>query len=187
MIHYTLLPEKQIRALKREYRVRLLIFLLFFMSCSILVGVLSLTPAFVSSYLEEKGLMNMIILAEKNKKVQQTGNLIKDFSKSNEMVKRLKENKSSIIFSDIISNIITYKPQGLSIRSFSISEENTTGTSTIVAIIQGKSSSRETLVLFKDRLESDPLVSKVELPVSDLVKSKDISYSIKVSFIQIPL
>jgi hypothetical protein len=53
------------------------------------------------------------------------------------------------------------------------------GTSTVEVVIRGTADTRDALVLFKRRLEQDPLISSVELPVSDLAKSKDITFALK--------
>lgn len=180
MIHYTLLPEKEIKILKREYRIRLVIFLLFFMSCSVLAGIISLVPAYVYSYTREKEVLNRLTELQKNR---EDGGLVaikKELADTSTMIKKIKDGDSSIIYSSIVYNIINHKPVGVSINNFDLSSTGTSATSTISVTMQGKASTRESLVTFRDRLAKDPLITKVELPVSDLAKSKDISYSIKV-------
>lgn len=185
MIHYTLLPENEIKKLKREYRTRLVIFMLFFMSCAVLFGIAALAPGYILSYSLEKDALDKLDVLQKSRQTSGSNNMIKELADSNKIINKLKDYKTSIPFSSIISKIISYKPSGVSIRSFDVSSLTEEASSTINAVIQGKASSRESLVLFRDKISSDPLVEKVELPVSDLAKSKDISYSIKISIKQI--
>ena len=56
MIHYTLLPEKEAGALRLEYKIRILIVLLFFVSCAVIVGIISLIPGYVISSIKENEL-----------------------------------------------------------------------------------------------------------------------------------
>jgi hypothetical protein len=182
MIHYTLLPEKEIKALKREYRMRLVIFFLFFMSVAVLVGIFSLAPAFVISYTQEKEALEHLKKVEKNRKDKGLDSVVKELSETNLIIKKLEENTNDIVFSKVIFKIIGYKTNGLTIKSFDVSKAPN-ATSTVDVVIQGKASTRDSLISFKNKLESDPLISNLQLPVSDLAKSKDISYSIKISII----
>ncbi len=186
MIHYTLLPEKEIKILKREYRFRLLIFVLFFMSFAIMVGTISLIPSFLFSYSLEKESLTKIEELHKNRKDDEIKAIITELGQSTKLMNKLANSDNSVVFSHLISKIIGHKPKGLFIRSFDLSVEKETASSTSVLVtIQGKSTSREALVSFRDRLSSDPLILSVDLPVSDLAKSKDILYSIKISINQI--
>lgn len=184
MIHYTLLPEKEIKTLKREYRLRLFIFFFFFMSCAVLVGIASIIPAFLLSFSQEKDALNHVKAIEKSRKEKGIDSIVKELSGGSVILKKLNDNSNGRIYSKMIFQIINDKPNGLTINSFDIASTKN-ATSSIVVVIQGKAPTRELLVNFKDKLESDPLVTKVELPVSDLAKNKDISYSMKVSLIGI--
>jgi len=180
MIHYTLLPENEIKALKKEYRTRLTVFQLFFMSCAVLIGTGSLLPAYIFSYNQEKSALDQLSSFQKSRQERGMDSVMSDFKITNDAIALIDMSKESIGYSNIISNIIRQKPYGLTIKSFSLGETNATATSSITAVIQGKSNTREELIKFRDSLELDPRVLKVELPVSDLAKNKNISYSIKI-------
>ena len=186
MIHYTLLPEKEIKKLKKEYRTRLVIFLLFFMSCSVFVGIISLAPAYIFSYTQEKEVLDRLAELQIKRQTDVVGSIKKELTDVTTIINKIKTGSDSVIYSNIVSKIISQKPSGVSIKSFDMQATGESATSTIIAVIQGKAITRESLVAFKDRLTKDPLISKVELPVSDLAKSRDISYSIKVSLTPIP-
>jgi hypothetical protein len=186
MIHYTLLPEKEIKKLRREYRIRLTIFLLFFMSCSVFVGIISLMPAYIYSYTQEKEALDKLEELQAKRKSDTIGPIKKELSDNTIVINKIKNINDSVIYSNIVSKIISQKPSGVSIKSFDMQAAGGSATSTVTVAIQGKALTRESLVAFKDRLTKDPLITKVELPVSDLAKSRDISYSIKVSITPIP-
>ena len=182
MIHYTLLPEKEIKALKREYRMRLVIFFLFFMSVAVLAGIFSLTPGFVLSYTQEKEALSHLKNVEKNRKDNGLDSIVKELNETNTIIKKLEDHSGDLVYSRIIFQIIGHKTSGLTIKSFDISK-SPNATSTADVVIQGKATTRDSLISFKNKLEADPLISNLQLPVSDLAKSKDISYSIKISII----
>lgn len=185
MIHYTLLPEKEIKILKREYRTRLVIFMLFFMSYAVLVGIISLAPAYILSYNREKEVLSRLEELKKDRQDNGQNTMLNELASSTSIINKIKERKDSVIFSTIISQIIDYKPVGVTIKSFDINLSGDEKSSIITMVIQGKALTRESLVSFKNKLSTDPMITNVELPVSDLAKSKDISYSIKININQI--
>ncbi len=55
-----------------------------------------------------------------------------------------------------------------------------TASTTVDLRISGIAKTRETLIAFKKKVETNPMVAKVDLPVSDLAKSKNISFILKI-------
>ncbi len=181
MIHYTLLPEKELRMLKREYRIRLLIFSIFFTSIAVLIGILSLIPAYMLSYTEEKEALDSIESLRKNRKQSGLDVITAELKQSDIILKKINSFGKSVPFSQSVSTVLGNRVPGITLHSFQFLNSINTASSTMSFTIQGKSGTREALVAFKNKLEADPAVLKVELPVSDLVKSRDISFSIKLS------
>lgn len=180
MIHYTLLPEKEMRRLRREYRVRVFIFLLFFISCAITVGIGFLIPSYILSYNQEKESIKKIESIQKDREVSGIDNILKELSNSSDLLKKLKVDENPVIFSDIIKIVLNYKSGGVSIQAIQITK-NTEASSTVEMILQGKATTRERVLEFKKKLEQDERIVKVELPISDLAKSKDLVFSIRIT------
>lgn len=179
MIHYTLLPEKEMRALRREYRIRVFVVLFFFISCGIVVGIGSLMPSYLSSYTSEKEAIEKVASIKQDRKVSGMDNLSKELNQSYELVKKLKTDEDSLIFSDIIKKIIGHRKSSISINSIQLSRIDDVLSSSEI-ILQGKSTTRDALLDFKKSLEADASISKIELPISDLAKSKDINFAIRI-------
>jgi len=161
------------KTLRREYRFRFIITLLFFMSCGVVVGIGALTPAFIFSYSQEKEALEKVKVLQKSREENGMGDISKELARTNVYIKKLQTASSSAVFSPTISQIIGLKTSGVKIILFKFSEA--------FVYIDGKASTRESLVEFKNRLESDPSIKSVELPVSDLAKSRDITFSLKLS------
>lgn len=180
MIHYTLLPGAERKALKREYRIRLFIFSLFFISTAILAGTISLIPAYVQSYSQEKSALVNVENIKKNRKQSDTDRIINELKTTDENIKKINSFPKQIQYSGIIVKLIENKNNGIAINSIQFPTNTNNATSSITAVLQGRANTREALVQFKNKIEADPGVMSVELPVSDLAKSKEINYSIKV-------
>jgi hypothetical protein len=181
MIHYTLLPEKELRLLKREYRTRVTIFMIFFFSFAVFFGICALIPAYIYSYNQEKALILNLEKLHKNRTERGIETVKKELENSALLIDKLKKHKAPFIYSDLISQVVSNKPSGVSISSFSITFDRQSTTTQAVIVVQGISNTRDELILFRDGLEADPLVSNVELPISDLAKGVNISYSIKIN------
>lgn len=183
MIKYTLLPEIEERTLKREYKTRLFIVLLLFLSLSVVAGIIFLLPSYMLSYSQESKAIENASVVEKGRQERGIAQVEKELTLSQKTIDLLLGNMNPVKNSLVIQEIISNRPSGAGINSFNISKAE--GTSTpITAIIQGKADSRESLIEFKKNLENDETISKVELPISDLAKNKDISFSIRLEMKQ---
>lgn len=183
MIHYTLLPEKETKFLKKEYKIRLFIISAFFICCGVMIGVISLLPAFILSKYQEKEALDHIQSIKNEGQQKEITTILVELSDSSKIIKKIKEDQSSIVFSNFISEIILHKNGQISINSIKMSIPNN-ASSSIEVILQGKASSRESLVTFKKDLENDARIINTELPISDLAKSKNISFAIKFNMTQ---
>lgn len=181
MINYTLLPEKETKSLKREYRTRLFVVLFFFISCGIAVGILSLTPAYILSYFQEQRALEDVKIIEKGRQDRGTDTIISALASTTDITSRLKGHEDSIVFGDVIARTLLHRPSQVTLTSFQISKIPVEGAlpTSVEVVLQGKASTREALVNFKKQLEGDVGISKVELPLSDLAKSKNILFAVK--------
>ncbi|HEY4494767.1 MAG TPA: hypothetical protein VJC02_01545 [Candidatus Paceibacterota bacterium] len=180
MIHYTLLPENEMKSLRHEYRIRLIILALFFICSIVVVGILILIPSYVISDVQEKGALNRVKELKSSQEASGVAEIEKNLALVENITKRIIANDNNISYSSLIEDVISHKTKEVKINSFSVSKA--TGTSTPVEIIvQGKASTRDSLVIFKNNIESDKQFSKVELPVSDLAKSKDIGFALRLT------
>jgi predicted CopG family antitoxin len=180
MIHYTLLPEKEIKSLKFEYRIKTLVVLFFFISSSIIVGICSLLPSYILSYSQEKTTIqkkqDIINNSDKEHEIFTT-----ELSNSYKILKKIKSEQTSFNPSDLINKIISYKNQSITLNSFQISKSQN-ASSTVDIIVQGRALTRNSMIDFKSSLEKDAGISRVELPVSDLTKNKNVDFAFRIKF-----
>ncbi len=177
MIHYTLLPDKEIKSLKKEYRTRLFIVMAFFVSFGILAGLVSLVPSYVFSYTREKEALKNLQVLQDSRRERGTDVVMKDLAETQKLVDALKGHKDSAEFSQVIAEIILRKNPLVSLNSFQINQ-SVTASSSLNVVVQGKALTRDSLLLFKKSLEQNPLISKIDLPPSDIAKKENISFAL---------
>lgn len=179
MIHYTLLPKHDIDVLKREYRIRVFTLFLLLLSCSIVIGIGALIPAYIYSYYQEQNTIKELKNVQDKKESQGIYSIVKNLEDSEKFIKKLKDDNQSISFSGTIDRIMNHSSDLVLINSFQVIYTPKSATSSADIIIQGKSPKRESLFLFKKKLESDRNIYDIEMPISDLAKGSDIPYAIK--------
>ncbi len=105
---------------------------------------------------------------------------LKELKQSNDIVKKLKADDSNLQFSVIIQKVLENKLPDITFSAIQISKSNDkSASSSMEVIVQGKSQSRESLLAFKKNLEANPAILKVDLPISDLAKSKNIAFAFR--------
>ncbi|MEK7095369.1 MAG: hypothetical protein AAB917_01800 [Patescibacteria group bacterium] len=179
MIHYTLLPDDEIKKLRWEYRIRLSIILLFFVSCAMVIGTFSLIPSYILS--DTQGIQAVKNAEELQKSRQARGidQVEKELAQNQMLTRELNLENKEIMFSDIIQSISKHRSGQVTLSAFELSGFQTKSTTTISAVIQGKALTREALIAFKDSLENDSKFAGIELPISDLAKSKNINFAMR--------
>ncbi len=180
MIHYTLIPPEEMRALRREYRMRLCIVISFFVSCGVVLGIISLIPAYLYSRAQESEVALRTEKLQEGRKASGIVQIEKDLSQSQAIAEQITAEMDQIVHSDSIARVVALRPQQVLISSFAFSRASGT-TTPYEIIVQGKAPTREVLIAFEKELKESPAFSKVDLPLSDLVKSKNISFALKLS------
>jgi hypothetical protein len=179
MIHYTLLPREEMKELRKEYRIRLFIVASFFFSSVFIIGIFSLLPSYTLIHNQEKESVNRREELQKNRKESGADQIEKDLVESQTIADMIVVHEDQTTHSNIVQRIISHRSRNVTLSSIEISRSSGTSTPWAV-IVQGKSVTRESLLDFKKNLEGDAVFSQVELPLSDLAKSKNISFGLRI-------
>ncbi|MBP6858511.1 MAG: hypothetical protein KBC33_01615 [Candidatus Pacebacteria bacterium] len=139
------------------------------------IGIGSLFPAYVKVSFEERGQAALLQgdmggqasggIAEMTRELQEDTMLMRELSRT------LGGQRPSTLVKDVVSARGSVKIQSIVVSDIS--------TTSAVMVIQGVAATRESLVSFKTRLENMSVGNKVELPISELAKSKDIPFSLR--------
>jgi Tfp pilus assembly protein PilN len=188
----TLLPKNEIRHLKHEYRLRVVILLFLFLSAAVWVGIVSLFPAYILSVVEGTNASNEATKISNNLTTtssNQTNTGVKD---ANNVIAAVASTQDSLFFSSLIEDIDARRVPGMIITNFSLSHANggagsasaNTAVSGSAISISGTAATRDVLVAFEQNLENDPRLTKVELPVSALALETNINFTMSMQGIQ---
>lgn len=179
MIHYILLPSKERKALQREYRIRLAILMMLFASISIMVGILCLLPSYLHISNAEDNVLSQKMTLLQSRKDSGGEEIQKSLLRTQVIAEKVLSpiNSQPLLYEDILQKIIVLKKKDVVLRSMSMSL--TQGTSTVASVVVlGQATTRESLLDFKTQLENNPIFAEVTLPLSDLAKSREVSFSL---------
>lgn len=112
-----------------------------------------------------------------------------EINKSQESIRNLNKKVIAVskIFSeksyqeDIINEIASYVPSSISINSLAINKE----TQNPSVIVRGFSKDSDSIYAFKKNLESSKRVKKISFPLGDLIKDKDIDFTVSFEFLKV--
>lgn len=182
MIHYTLLPEEEIRKLRKEYRIRFIIILFFFISCAIIIGILSLFPSYILSRNQGSQAEKSREELQKSREERGIAQVEKELDQSKKIINEIDAELPKAVFSDLVTSIASHRTSSILISDFELKSTQAKGTTTVEIVIQGKALTRDALLSFKKSLDQDKRFSSAELPISDLARSKDIPFAIRLIF-----
>ena len=176
-MQHTLLPPQERTILRREYRIRVLIIFCFLLSVVGLIGAGALFPSFLFALNEEKVQLSLLDSLRKGKSESGVTALELDFRRDNALIAALSKEPKTPRPSVTIQSIVGVRG---TVKLNSITVDTPTE-DTVSIIIQGIAPNRDALLAFKVRLEELVPGGGVELPVSDLAKSKDLQFSMRIT------
>lgn len=175
-MQHTLLPPHERTNLRREYRIRVVIVFCSLLSLAGLVGAATLFPSFIFALNEEQSQIALLESLKESKDENGVTALELDFQRDNNLIKALgvtqKVPRSSVTIQSIVGVRKEVKLTSLAVDAPTLDS--------LSIIIQGVAPNRDTLLGFKIRLEELVPGGSVELPVSDLAKSKNLQFSMRI-------
>lgn len=177
-MRHTLLPIEERKALRKDYFVRLLIVFCFLSSVAFLVGSVSLFPAFINVKNLEQIEKDTGAALRASRETENRASVEAQLKKDALVLNKLQGPISSYRPSEAIRSILNERGP-LLFTAFTYSQ---TGTSTVSVVVQGKAANRTDLLNLKTRLLAAIPRAKVDLPISELARSKDIPFSIKITY-----
>jgi len=93
------------------------------------------------------------------------------------IIVQIEKASSTVQVTPLITEIAKLTPEGVTIRSFTVSEEKNVVQKVQV---QGTATTRQTLVHFRDNLEASERFKKAEVPLADLARDSDLPFNISI-------
>ncbi len=175
-----LLPTAYKKTLRGLYRLRLINTALVLFFLIVIAGGVLLVPSYILSSVRERNLSDKLDDLRNSKNSEATKAISATIADINKKIFLFAIEKPRPSISDeVLAPIFTKQPEGVRLTSLSYE----TAEKNMTVRIGGVASTRETLELFKKNLETYSRFSKVDLPLSDLVKNKDVEFTITCTFI----
>jgi hypothetical protein len=171
-----LIPPEAKTELVRLYWIRMVSVWALLWSVLLLVGALLLYPTYLlltgtsAAYIET--------VASVSERTEVYDLMVADLNRSSQEAKTIVQAASKVSLSDLLQNMWSVNGGGIDIVSVRLAR----GVDGITPIgITGEAINRQSLALFRDRLEALPYVTEVNLPIENLAENQDITFSIFVT------
>ncbi|HRH27080.1 MAG TPA: hypothetical protein PLZ99_02895 [Parcubacteria group bacterium] len=175
---FNLLPENLKEQIKKDYHLRLSIIVLSFVILSQISFLIFLFPSWLISYYKEKDYLVKNDEISKNISaipVASTTAVIKSLNEKLLNIDRTLEYPEVI---PLIDSVISTKTSAIRIGDISYT---VSGVNSGVLNINGMGEKRESIVNYSENLKKIDLFKKVDLPISNLAKDKNIDFSISIN------
>lgn len=164
--------QKSNKNLRREYRLRFFTMLFMMLVIAVLVTVLAMIPSYtlLSIY---NNTYNQAQSSREESNIQQM-NFQNDQKLEAAYELALEVRQENSVYLDVIKKLDSYK--GASIQ-FNAIELNGSNAETNITL-RGQAFTREALLAFEDRINSDDSFSGFQVPIDSLTKQEDIAFNI---------
>ena len=171
-----LIPPTAKKSIKREYIKRVLTVWLLLFSTGFAIIAVFLLPTFMAllgeiSALEETAEAGLA-------RVSQYDISATELTTASNQAKLLLDRATSSSPAEVIASITNYAGTAVSLTNFQFTNLATIGKLTI----SGIASTRQDLAIFRDAVSNDDHFSAVDLPISNLIKDKDLLFTMNISF-----
>lgn len=170
-----LIPPKAKKIVTREYWTRAAVVWFFMLSFALLIMAFLCVPTYILIHSLESAMASQINYAKAEqgsfKELERT---IKD---TNALVNHLNRDEGKMSFGSLVNDLDEVAGANVTLTQFGFVEEE--GVLKQVSLL-GHANTRVALSNFRDALEAHGLFGAVDLPISNLAKDKDITFSMKV-------
>ena len=174
---FNLLPKQEKEAIRREYRTRLVIVILWFSFATLVIASVLLVPSILLSSQKEKVAEQRFETLSKSVEKDNTVNLDAVLRKAQSHLSLLSHEAPKVLLHELLVNIVSTKTDSVSLARFSFAKASE---GKRYADINGIAKDRATLLSFVKALERSGLFEKVEVPISNFAEDTDIEFSIRV-------
>lgn len=177
---FNLIPDSVKEKILKDYQERrVVVWLCAFLLLSIMI-VIFLLPTYVHVFSEEKNIRADVEVVKNSLQLKKADDVVGTIKATNELLKALSPAKSQIRTSEILEKALGVKNAAIHITDIEYME---TKTSSSTVLLKGIADKRESLREFVTALEGTKGFAKVELPVSNFAKDKNIDFSINITLL----
>jgi len=167
------LPEENKIIIKKEYFRRISLILGLFFLFLILTSTLFLFSILILLKDQQESFRRQLEFSEERLAKNEARDILPLIKDLNDKIFLLQSSqKNAVEKSAIIKNILSRKPEKITIKGFLFDKNKIS--------IQGFSDTRDNMLGFINSLKEEQTFKKVELPISSLLKERDIEFSLNI-------
>ncbi|MDZ4206107.1 MAG: hypothetical protein U1C12_02785 [Patescibacteria group bacterium] len=174
---FKLLTEEEGRKVAHEYAMHRAIVILFALILVLVVGIIGLLPSYVLSNARENEALERTRIMGGSGQRGDDVTLQVWLGEINRKLQVLSPALDTDRPSDFIEKILDQRITGIAVTGFSWARTK----DQITLSVNGVATSRQSLIVFENRINSSGYFSEVTLPISNLAKDRDIDFQIKFS------
>ena len=171
---FTFLPEEHKDAVVRKYRLKLVVVYIGLSCVLFATGFVLTIPSYAILYVKRQTSLIEERAAAARGADKSIADEVKILKEETAVAKSASEQVSITV---LLDKILSKQSAGILISSITIKKGAETGTISV----EGKATSRDSLVAFSKSLQGEPSFTKVDLPVASLAKSKDLPWMITIT------
>ena len=172
-----LLLEKDKRALRKEYLLRVSIVALTFLFFLFVIGIIFLFPSYFISWTKEDVIRDQLEITKRSIAVREQEAKVAILIEAKEKLNLLTIRNDQLSTASLFEIIVRAKPEGVRLSGLLFREHKEAQNELVV---EGVALQRETLLSFKNSLEENEFFEAVNLPISNLAPDKDIDFTIRI-------
>ena len=173
-----LLPKGNLREVRRERRLRIVVASLIASLTTALLGTVFLVPSLMLSRTEAAAAERKIELTRTFIAQREASGVLDDVRSIRGRIERLQAELTDTPFSAVFAALERSAASG--IRLFSVTYSRTRGEPDTITLV-GSAATRDALLSFSRRLDREELLADVVLPVSNLAQSVNVPFSLTLS------
>jgi|SRR3989344_5390725 len=177
---FNLLPKTDKDAVRREYRTRLLVVVLWFSFATFITASVVLLPSLFLSSGKEKSAAERFGVLSKDMKADEVQKLDSLLQSARDRLRLLHGSLPKLRFSELILGVAAEKNAQISLESFTLTP---LPSGELQVTIAGVAADRNALVTFAKALEARGIFEEVELPLANLARDIDVRFSLRAKVI----
>lgn len=161
--------------MRSDYRQRILVVSGFLFSCLLFIAiVVSVTLYFCLSVSQKQAEATLAKEQTKNI-VAEADKLEQEIKSFNQKLSRLNKNGTSLPITAVVKSVLSHPIFGIVLNTINY---NKSSDGLAILELAGTAKNRSQLLAFVETLRSDPAFSKVDSPVSNLIKESQVDFSL---------
>lgn len=177
---FNLIPHIVKQKILTDYKARRIIVVLLACIFFILTLFIFISPSFGYLFFEEKNVGAESEAIKKSDQFKKADEVLKAIQETNGQLRVVSLESGPLKITEAIEKIVQVKNASIHVTSI---QYRTINASSSVITLEGKADKRDALKKFVTDLQNIPMFLSVELPISNFVKDKDISFTISMKIL----